>query len=82
MPSIFVGLRNAAGLSVIGAIVGDQLLGQGAPGLGVAISTFVSRAQGPASWAAILVAAMFGVAVFLVFGLIGRLAVGRWFDLT
>lgn len=81
MPSIFVGLRNAAGLSVIGAIVGDQLLGQGSPGLGVAISVFASRTQGPESWAAILIASLFGVAVFLLFGLLGRLAVGTWFDL-
>ncbi len=81
MPSIFVGLRNAAGLSVIGAIVGDQLLGQGSPGLGTAIAVFASRIQGPESWASILIASLFGVAVFLIFGLIGRLAVGRWFDL-
>jgi NitT/TauT family transport system permease protein len=81
MPSIFVGLRNAAGLSVIGAIVGDQLLGQGSPGLGVAISVFNSRIQGPETWAAILIASLFGVAVFLLFGLLRRLAVGRWFDL-
>lgn len=81
LPSIFVGLRNAAGLSVIGAIVGDQLLGRGAAGLGVAIQVFASRTQGPESWAAILIAALFGVAVFVIFGLLGRLAVGKWFDL-
>lgn len=81
MPSIFVGLRNAAGLSVIGAIVGDQLLGQGTPGLGTAIAVFASRIQGPESWASILISSLFGVAVFLIFGLLGRLAVGRWFDL-
>jgi len=81
MPSIFVGLRNAAGLSVIGAIVGDQLLGQGSPGLGVTISVFISRIQGPETWATIVVASLFGIAVFLIFGLLGRLAVGKWFDL-
>jgi NitT/TauT family transport system permease protein len=81
MPSIFVGLRNAAGLSVIGAIVGDQLLGQGSPGLGTAITVFTSRTQGPEAFASILIASLFGIAVFLVFGLLGRLAVGKWFDL-
>lgn len=81
MPSIFVGLRNAAGLSVIGAIVGDQLLGQGSPGLGTAIAVFASRIQGPESWAAIIIASLFGILVFLLFGLLGRLAVGKWFDL-
>ena len=81
MPSIFVGLRNAAGLSVIGAIVGDQLLGQGSPGLGTAITVFASRTQGPEAFATILIASLFGIAVFLVFGLLGRLAVGKWFEL-
>lgn len=81
MPSIFVGLRNAAGLSVIGAIVGDQLFQRGAPGLGVAIQVFSLRTQGPEGWAAIVVAAFYGIAVFLIFGLLARLAVGKWFDL-
>lgn len=81
MPSFVVGLRNAAGLSVIGAVIGDQLMGQGSPGLGTAIAVFSSRIQAPETWAALLVASLFGVAVFLIFGLLGRLAVGRWFDL-
>ena len=81
MPSIFVGLRNAAGLSVIGAIVGDQLLGQGSPGLGTAITVFTSRTQGAEAFASILIASLFGIVVFLAFGLLGRLAVGKWFDL-
>ena len=81
MPSFVVGLRNAAGLSVIGAVIGDQLMGQGSPGLGTAIAVFSSRIQAPETWASLLIASLFGVAVFLVFGLIGRLAVGKWFDL-
>lgn len=81
MPSFVVGLRNAAGLSVIGAVIGDQLMGQGSPGLGTTISVFSSRIQAPETWAALLVASLFGVVVFLIFGLLGRLAVGRWFDL-
>jgi NitT/TauT family transport system permease protein len=81
MPSFVVGLRNAAGLSVIGAVIGDQLMGQGSPGLGTAISVFNSRIQAPETWAALLIASLFGVAVFLIFGLLGRLAVGKWFDL-
>ena len=81
MPSFVVGLRNAAGLSVIGAVIGDQLMGQGSPGLGTAIAVFSSRIQAPETWAALLIASLFGVAVFLLFGLLGRLAVGKWFDL-
>jgi NitT/TauT family transport system permease protein len=80
LPSIFVGLRTSAGLSVIGAIVGDQFFQRGNPGLGVLIQVTASRLMGPELYATIIIASLFGVAVFLVFGLVGRLAVGRWHD--
>ena len=82
LPSIFVGLRTSAGLSVVGAVVGDQFFQRGSPGLGVLIQVYASRLQGPDLYAAIIVAAMLGVAVFLVFGRLGRLAVGRWYDFS
>ena len=82
MPSIFVGLRTSAGLSVIGAIVGDQFFQRGTPGLGALIQVDQSRLLGPQMWAAILVASALGVAIFLVFGLLGRLAVGRWHEFS
>jgi NitT/TauT family transport system permease protein len=80
MPSIFVGLRTSAGLSVIGAIVGDQFFQRGTPGLGVLIEVDNSRLLGPQMYAAILTASALGVVIFLLFGLLGRLAVGRWHD--
>jgi NitT/TauT family transport system permease protein len=80
MPSIFVGLRTSAGLSVIGAIVGDQFFQRGTPGLGALIQVDESRALGPQMWAALLVSCLLGVVIFLLFGLLGRLAVGRWHD--
>jgi NitT/TauT family transport system permease protein len=80
LPSIFVGLRTSAGLSVVGAIVGDQFFQRGTPGLGVLIQVTASRLQGPELYATIIIASLLGVVVFLLFGLIGRLAVGRWYD--
>jgi NitT/TauT family transport system permease protein len=82
LPSIFVGLRTSAGLSVIGAIVSDQFFQRGSPGLGALIEVDESRVLGPAMWAALLVACALGVAIFVVFGLLGRLAVGRWHDFS
>ena len=82
LPSIFVGLRTSAGLSVIGAIVGDQFFQRGTPGLGALIQVDESRALGPQMWAAIIVACLLGVVIFLLFGLLGRLAVGRWHDFS
>jgi len=82
LPAIFVGLRTAAGLAVIGAIVGDQFFQRGTPGLGVLIQVSNARLNGPGTYAAILTASLLGVAVFLLFGLLGRLAIGKWFDFT
>jgi NitT/TauT family transport system permease protein len=80
LPSIFVGLRTAAGLSVVGSIVGDQFFQRGTPGLGVLIQVDASRLLGPELYAAILTASLLGVAVFLLFGLLGKLAIGRWYS--
>ena len=80
MPSIFIGLRNAAGLSVIGAIVGDQFFQRGTPGLGVLIQVATSRVNGPGTYAAILTASLLGVVVFLFFGWLARAVVGKWYD--
>jgi len=82
LPSIFVGLRTSAGLSVIGAIVGDQFFQRGKPGLGVLIQVATSRLNGAGTFAAILTASLLGVVVFVLFGLLGRLAIGRWYDFT
>jgi NitT/TauT family transport system permease protein len=82
LPSIFVGLRTAAGLAVVGSIVGDQFFQRGTPGLGVLIEVDQQRLLGPQMYAAILTAALFGVVVFLIFGLLGRLAVGRWHEFS
>ena len=80
LPAIFVGLRTAAGLAVIGAIVGDQFFQRGTPGLGVLIQVSNSRLNGPGTFAAIITASLLGVFAFLLFGLIGRLVTGKWSD--
>lgn len=82
LPAIFVGLRTAAGLAVIGAIVGDQFFQRGTPGLGVLIQVSNARLNGAGTFAAIITASLLGVAVFLLFGLLGRLAIGKWFDFS
>ncbi len=80
LPAIFAGMRISAGLSVIGAIVGDFFFRRGTPGIGALLSNYTSRLQGAELLAAIIVACLFGVAIFVVFGWISRLAVGRWYD--
>jgi NitT/TauT family transport system permease protein len=78
LPSVFTGLRTSSGLSVIGAIVGDMFFKQGEPGIGTLLDVYRSRLQSEDLFAAIILASFFGVAVFAVFTLVARLAVGSW----
>jgi NitT/TauT family transport system permease protein len=80
LPSIFVGLRNAAGLAVIGAVVADQFFQRGNGGLGVLISVENQRLNGAEMYAAIFTASLLGVLVFVLFNILRRLAIGKWFD--
>jgi len=80
LPAIFTGLRISAGLSVIGAIVGDFFFRQGDPGIGRLIDDYTrSLASGPL-FAAIIVASLFGLVVFWFFGLLATLTVGSWHE--
>ncbi len=83
MPAIFTGFRISAGLSVIGAIVGEQFFRQGAkPGLGMFIDQFRNRGQTPALFADVILSSLLGVAVFFAFDFLGRLVVGHWHEAT
>jgi NitT/TauT family transport system permease protein len=76
LPSIFTGLRISAGLSVIGAIVGDFFFKQGKPGIGILIDLYRSRLQSEQMFAAIILSSLFGVIVFWFFGFLARRVVG------
>ncbi|MDU0366653.1 ABC transporter permease [Microbacterium sp. NPDC089180] len=80
LPSIFVGMRTSAGLSVIGAIVGDYFFRRGEPGIGSLIANYQSRLQSAELFAAILAACLLGVAIFAFFGWLSKVAVGRWYE--
>ena len=61
LPAMFAGLRISAGLSVIGAIVGDFFFGQGEKGLGQLIRQYAATpTTSPAMYAAAIVAATLG----------------------
>lgn len=82
LPSIFVGMRTSAGLSVIGAIVGDYFFRRGDPGIGSLIANYQSRLQSAELFAAILAACLLGVVIFAAFGWLAKLMVGRWYEAT
>ena len=80
LPAVFTGLRIAAGLAVIGAIVGDFFFRQGAPGIGILIDRYQSRLQSEQMVAAILLSSLLGIVVFWFFGFLAQRVVGGWHE--
>ncbi|MDQ1128939.1 ABC transporter permease [Microbacterium sp. SORGH_AS_0888] len=82
IPSVFTGLRQSAGLAVIGAIVGDFFFQQGSQGIGGLLRTYTLRLNMEPLFLAIIFTALFGVIVFSVFAALDRLIVGRLFGVA
>lgn len=80
MPAIFAGLRISAGLSVIGAIVGDFFLGRGEVGIGQLLKKYANNLQGEELLAAVILSSALGVVVFLFFGWLQTFSIGKWHD--
>ena len=80
LPAILSGWRIAAGLSVVGAIVGDFFFRQGEPGIGRLIDDYRARLQSEQLFAAVGLSSLLGLVVFWGFGLLGQLLVGSWHE--
>jgi NitT/TauT family transport system permease protein len=80
LPAIFAGLRISAGLSVIGAIVGDFFFGKGEVGIGKLLQRYANLLMGEQLIAAIIMSSALGVGVFLLFGWIQNRVIGRWHE--
>ncbi|MGH9270659.1 MAG: ABC transporter permease, partial [Ilumatobacteraceae bacterium] len=80
LPAMFAGLRISAGLSVIGAIVGDFFFGRGDTGIGQRLRTYASQLQGEQLFTAVIMSSLLGVVVFLFFGWLQRQVTGKWYD--
>src|SRR4029079_12989382 len=80
LPAIMSGWRIAAGLSVIGAIVGDFFFRQGEPGIGRLIDDYRARLQSEQLFASVALSSLLGLVVFWGFGLLGQLLVGSWHE--
>lgn len=80
LPSIFTGLRIAAGLAVIGTVVAEFLVGQivGKVGLGVRIVSAIHESRTDLAFASILLASLLGLLMFGAVNLTGHLALRRW----
>lgn len=80
LPAIFAGLRISAGLSVVGAIVGDFFFARGEVGIGQMIRQYSNELAGAELFTAIILSSALGVVVFLIFGWLSRIFVGKWAD--
>lgn len=78
LPAVFAGLRISAGLSVIGAIVGDFFFGQGDVGIGQLLKRYANRLQGEQLFASVILSSALGVSVFLFFGWLSGRLIGKW----
>jgi NitT/TauT family transport system permease protein len=75
LPDLLTGLRVAAGLAVIGAIVGEFV---GGGGLGVVVLEAMRQQRTDLVFAAILHASLLGLALFAAVNGLSRLLLRRW----
>lgn len=79
LPFIFTGLRIAAGLAVVGALVGEFFFRAGnARGLGRLLSLYQNRLQIKLLIAAIGFSSLLGVLLFSLFGMLNNRVTGAW----
>jgi len=80
VPDIFVGLRVAAGLSVIGAVVGEFFFGQGNPGLGNLLNLYRAHLQTDLLMGALFWACFLGIVSFWVTGFLANRLTRNWYE--
>lgn len=83
LPAIFTGFRISAGLSVIGAVVGEQFFRSGGmPGIGIVIEEYRQKIRFPQIYGGLVLVAALGIAVFLFFGWLTKVVIGHWHEST
>jgi NitT/TauT family transport system permease protein len=81
LPNVFTGLRVAAGLTVIGTVVAEFLVGElgEEQGLGVVIVSASHNGHSDRVFAAVLLASALGLAMFGAVNLVGRMMLANWY---
>jgi NitT/TauT family transport system permease protein len=83
LPHVFVGLKIAAGASVVGALVGETFAGSsalGAGGLGYSAIYALSQLDTPYLFTLIMTSSLLGLLFFLAVIVAERLTVGHWHE--
>lgn len=82
LPYFLGGLRIAGGLSLIGAVVAEYVAGTAGTGTGLAFRVLEAqyRLNIPRMFAGLLLLALTGVAIYLLFGALSWLLLHRWHE--
>ena len=80
MPALFAGFRISAGLSVVGAIVGELFFRGGQQGLGSLIIEYRTNIQYEQMYAALVWSSLLSIGVFVLFTWLGNRLFSSWAD--
>jgi NitT/TauT family transport system permease protein len=80
LPAILTGFRISAGLSVIGAIVGEFFFGRGDKGLGNLIDKYRGILDVESLYTTIILSSILGILIFWGFTLLMKAVVGSWHE--
>ena len=82
IPNIIAGLRISAGLSIIGAIVGEFIIGSGSEGGGLGVQVIYAQGnlETPLVMALILTATFMGFGFFMTVSTIGHQLLKHWHE--
>ena len=83
IPYMLTGIRVSSGLAIIGAMVGQVLLGTGGPdggGVGYEMQYAAHNGDWGLLGAAAIFAAFLGIAVFIILGALSNLALHKWHE--
>jgi NitT/TauT family transport system permease protein len=82
LPYFLTGLRVSGGLSLVGAVVAEFVAGTGGTETGLAFRILESgyRLQIPRLFAALVLLAAAGIAIYVALDLLSRLLLRRWHD--
>jgi NitT/TauT family transport system permease protein len=78
LPAIFTGLRVAAVMAVVGAVVGDFFFTQGSPGLGQMINLDSNQLQYERMYAEVILAMLLGVGAYVAVVFAEGRVIGKW----
>lgn len=80
LPSIFAAFRISAGLSVIGAIVGEQFFQKGDPGLGQRLTQYRTLIEYERLYTCLIMSSLLGIVVFVFFGWLSNRVLRNWHE--